>query len=144
MNSTNSSKPSPIAWLSGGSPPMTSTIAVFLTFNDLAALCQENGAVFDQTHEFVLQLLSEGKIDGLRIDHPDGLYNPRQYFERLRSSRNSSSGEGPCASPYYIVVEKILGSTEQLASDWPIHGTTGYVFANLVNSLFVDSNDQVR
>ncbi len=116
----------------------------FFDINDLAALCQENRAVFDQTHEFVLQLLCEGKIDGLRIDHPDGLYNPRQYFERLRSSRSSSSHEEPSASPYYIVAEKILGGTEQLAPDWPIHGTTGYVFANLVNNLFVDSNGQPR
>jgi (1->4)-alpha-D-glucan 1-alpha-D-glucosylmutase len=111
----------------------------FFDINDLAALRQEDETVFNQTHEFVLQLFCEGKIDGLRIDHPDGLYNPRQYFERLQSSRNSSAGKECNASPY-IVAEKILSGQEQLASDWPIHGTTGYAFANLVNDVFVDPN----
>ena len=110
----------------------------FFDVNDLAALRQENENVFKQTHEFVLGLLREGKIDGLRIDHPDGLYNPQQYFERLQCSGDSSAGEGCSASRYYIVAEKILTSDEKLAADWPIHGTTGYNFSNLVNRLFVD------
>jgi (1->4)-alpha-D-glucan 1-alpha-D-glucosylmutase len=108
----------------------------FFDVNDLAALRQENENVFNQTHEFVLQLLREGKINGLRIDHPDGLYNPQQYFERLQRG-NSSDGESR-AKNYYIVAEKILSANEKIAEDWPIHGTTGYNFANLVNGLFVD------
>ena len=109
----------------------------FFDVNDLAALRQENEDVFKQTHEFVLELLREGKIDGLRIDHPDGLYNPRQYFQRLQSG--TEAGGERNSNPHYILAEKILSGQEQLSRDWPIHGTTGYEFANLVNGLFVDS-----
>jgi (1->4)-alpha-D-glucan 1-alpha-D-glucosylmutase len=115
----------------------------FFDINDLAALCQDNHDVFDQTHEFVLELLREGKIDGLRIDHPDGLYNPRQYFERLQRGQASADGDSN-VKPYYVVAEKILTGEETLAQDWPIHGTTGYSFANLVNGLFVDPVDEKR
>jgi len=109
----------------------------FFDVNDLAALRQENEAVFNQTHEFVLQLLREEKIDGLRIDHPDGLYNPREYFQRLQCSATQTSPE--CAAKnHYVVAEKILTGEEQLSENWPIHGTTGYDFASLVNGLFVD------
>lgn len=107
----------------------------FFEVNDLAALRQENEEVFQATHEFVLQLLNEGKINGLRIDHPDGLYDPRQYFERLQCGVNEESGDG---KPHYIVAEKILTGHEELPAEWPIHGTTGYEFSNLVNALFVD------
>ena len=109
----------------------------FFAINSLAALRQESNAVFRSTHQFVLRLLREGKIDGLRIDHPDGLYNPRQYFERLQSSQSSALYEGSNAKTYYILAEKILTGDETLAQDWPIHGTTGYDFANLVDQLSV-------
>jgi len=110
----------------------------FFDINDLAALRQEDDTVFRQTHEFVLQLLREGKIDGLRIDHPDGLYNPRQYFERLQRGQAAAPGGGWNNEGCYIVAEKILTGEETLPQDWPIHGTTGYNFANLMNGLFVD------
>ena len=110
----------------------------FFDVNDLAALRQEDENVFKQTHEFVLELLRKGKIDGLRIDHPDGLYNPQQYFERLQCGDGSPRGEDCGAQRPYIVAEKILTSEEELPEDWPIDGTTGYNFANLVNGLFVD------
>jgi (1->4)-alpha-D-glucan 1-alpha-D-glucosylmutase len=110
----------------------------FFDVNDLAGLRQENEAVFVQTHEFVLQLLREGKIDGLRVDHPDGLYDPKQYFERVQSSGDSAANETRGAKSCYLVAEKILTGDEQLPEDWPIHGTTGYNFSNLVNGLFVD------
>ncbi len=106
----------------------------FFDVNELAALRQENEAVFTQTHEFVLQLLQQGKLDGLRIDHPDGLYNPRQYFERLQGE----TGEAGATHRFYVVAEKILTGDENLSQNWPIHGTTGYNFSNLVNGLFVD------
>ena len=116
----------------------------FFDINDLAALCQENVDVFKQTHELVLQLLCEGKIDGLRIDHPDGLYNPREYFERLQSSKTALDS-GICDSkPYYIVAEKILTGSETLTESWPIYGTTGYNFMNLVNGLFIDPGGERR
>jgi (1->4)-alpha-D-glucan 1-alpha-D-glucosylmutase len=111
----------------------------FFDVNDLAALRQEDKNVFNQTHEFVLDLLRKGKIDGLRIDHPDGLYNPQEYFKRLQCSGDSSASEGCSAKRYYMVAEKILTSEEKLGEDWPIDGTTGYNFSNLVNGLFVDS-----
>jgi (1->4)-alpha-D-glucan 1-alpha-D-glucosylmutase len=109
----------------------------FFDVNDLAGLRQENEAVFVQTHEFVLQLLRESKIDGLRVDHPDGLYDPKQYFERVQSAERSDG-----ARSYYLVAEKILTGDEQLPGGWPIHGTTGYNFSNLVNGLFVDSDSE--
>src|SRR3954466_5979260 len=65
----------------------------FFDVNDLAGLRQENETVFLQTHEFVLQLLREGKIDGLRVDHPDGLYDPKQYFERLQQQGKIAAEE---------------------------------------------------
>jgi malto-oligosyltrehalose synthase len=114
----------------------------FFDINDLAALRQEDDTVFRQTHEFVLQLLEEGKIDGLRIDHPDGLYNPRQYFERLQCGRGSRPDDSLNSKRYYIVAEKILSGEEALPQNWPIHGTTGYNSANLVNGLFVDSDSE--
>ncbi|HET8824506.1 MAG TPA: malto-oligosyltrehalose synthase [Terriglobales bacterium] len=111
----------------------------FFDVNDLAALRQENPQVFTETHDFVEQLLREGKVDGLRIDHPDGLYNPREYFCRLQCGLEAvASGQVCSAKPRYVIAEKILTDDEQLARDWPIHGTTGYEFATLVNGLFVD------
>ncbi|HKW19213.1 MAG TPA: malto-oligosyltrehalose synthase [Terriglobales bacterium] len=107
----------------------------FFDVNDLAALRQEDQTVFAQTHEFVLQLLRDGKVDGLRIDHPDGLYNPKQYFERLQRGDNFPSADG---KGYYVVAEKILAGEEEIPPGWPIYGTTGYNFSNLVNNLFVD------
>ena len=111
----------------------------FFDVNDLAALRQENPQVFTETHAFVEQLLREGKIDGLRIDHPDGLYNPRDYFGRLQCGIEAmATGQTCSAKPHYVIAEKILTDDEQLARDWPIHGTTGYEFATLVNGLFID------
>jgi (1->4)-alpha-D-glucan 1-alpha-D-glucosylmutase len=109
----------------------------FFDVNDLAGLRQENETVFLQTHEFVLQLLREGKIDGLRVDHPDGLYDPKQYFERVQGAERKDGGRS-----YYLVAEKILTGDEQLPETWPIHGTTGYNFSNLVNGLFVDPDSE--
>src|SRR5581483_9121638 len=113
----------------------------FFDVDDLAALRQESETVFQQTHDFVLQLLHQGKINGLRVDHPDGLFNPLQYFERLQRESNPSRRR---SKPYYVVAEKILSGDEKLSSDWPIHGTTGYAFSNLVNGLFVDATAEAQ
>ena len=109
----------------------------FFDVNDLAGLRQENEIVFTQTHEFVLQLLQQGKVNGLRVDHPDGLYDPKQYFERVQGSEGRNG-----ARSYYLLAEKILTGDEQLPENWPIHGTTGYNFSNLVNGLFVDRDSE--
>jgi (1->4)-alpha-D-glucan 1-alpha-D-glucosylmutase len=107
----------------------------FFDINDLAALRQEYRAVFDVTHRLVLQLVRDGTVEALRIDHPDGLYDPREYFDRLQ--------EG-CGKPTYVVVEKIVAPFENLPEDWAVHGTTGYRFANVVNGLFVDPAAEAR
>lgn len=108
----------------------------FFDINDLAALRTENESVFTHTHRFILELVARGKVDGLRIDHPDGLYDPAKYFQRLQNSL-AKEGEGTKKN-IYIVAEKILTGKEQLRKDWPLDGTTGYEFANLANGLFVD------
>ena len=108
----------------------------FFDINHLAALRTENESVFTNTHRFVLDLVAQGKVNGLRIDHPDGLYDPAKYFERLQQSLTSEV-EGQ-RRHVYVVAEKILTGQERLRRDWPLDGTTGYEFANLVNGLFVD------
>jgi len=108
----------------------------FFDINDLAALCAENENVFNQTHRLILDLVAQGKLDGLRVDHPDGLYDPAKYFEQLRSRLRTELG--PQNREAYLIAEKILTGSERLSKQWPIDGTTGYEFANLVNGLFVD------
>ncbi|MGA8539739.1 MAG: malto-oligosyltrehalose synthase [Terriglobales bacterium] len=118
----------------------------FFDTNDLAGLRMEDETVFQATHRLVLRLVAEDKVNGLRLDHPDGLYNPAQYFERLKASiaaaKQNSANESQDSPPHaseYVVIEKILTGSERLPADWPVCGTTGYDFANLVNGLFVDS-----
>jgi (1->4)-alpha-D-glucan 1-alpha-D-glucosylmutase len=112
----------------------------FFEVNDLATICVENETVFQATHHLVLSLVAQGKVDGFRIDHPDGLYDPAQYFERLQRSialaaNNSDSNDN---LSHYVVIEKILTGSERLPAEWPVSGTTGYDFSNLVNGVFVD------
>ena len=117
----------------------------FFDINDLAALRMEDERVFEATHRLALRLLEEGKIDGLRIDHPDGLYDPARYFSRLQEhfASNMAPVTGP-ARPVYLVLEKILADHERLPEHWPVHGTTGYRFANVVSGLFVDASAEAH
>jgi len=112
----------------------------FFDTNDLASICVENETVFQETHHLVLSLVADCKVDGFRVDHPDGLYDPAQYFERLQRSIalavNNSESNGNRS--HYVVIEKILSGPERLPAEWPVRGTTGYDFANLVNGVFVD------
>jgi len=108
----------------------------FFDINDLAALRTENEAVFENTHRFVLELVAKGAVDGLRIDHPDGLYDPADYFRRLREKL--ATGQEASRENFYLIAEKILTGKEQLRKDWPLDGTTGYEFGNLVNGVFID------
>jgi (1->4)-alpha-D-glucan 1-alpha-D-glucosylmutase len=101
----------------------------FFDINDLAGLRMELPELFDHTHSLVLHLLEGGTLDGLRIDHIDGLFDPKAYLKRLR---------GQAARPFYLVVEKILAHHESLREDWPVEGTTGYDFTNLVLALLLD------
>ncbi|WP_139315252.1 malto-oligosyltrehalose synthase [Mongoliimonas terrestris] len=100
----------------------------FFDVNELAGLRVEEPAVFDAVHRLPLALVREGILDGLRIDHIDGLADPAGYCERLRAA------VGPDVT---LHVEKILGADEVLPP-WPIEGTTGYETLNLINGLFVD------
>jgi malto-oligosyltrehalose synthase len=114
----------------------------FFDINDLAGLRMENPEVFAATHDFVFELIAAGDVEGLRIDHPDGLYDPAAYFARLqqRAARvlgRDMPNEAGGTLPLYVVVEKILAGYEFLPNDWPVHGTTGYDFANLLNGLFI-------
>lgn len=116
----------------------------FFDINDLAALRIEEPDVFKATHHFVLDLVKQGKVNGLRIDHPDGLYNPGEYFSRVQSSALERAIEAGEPLPLYLVIEKILAEHEQLPLEWPIHGATGYQFANLANSLLIDPSGEGR
>jgi (1->4)-alpha-D-glucan 1-alpha-D-glucosylmutase len=115
----------------------------FFDVNDLAGLRQEDLQVFLATHRLVSELVAKGSVTGLRIDHPDGLHDPVAYYRRLQEqiAPPGSAGDGG-REPLYVVVEKILAAHEHLPESWPVHGTTGYEFANLVSGLGVDSTSE--
>lgn len=101
----------------------------FFDINQLAGLRMERPEVFQATLRRLLTLIKEGRITGLRLDHPDGLYDPVAYFEALQKN----------AGPIYVVAEKILSAGEPLRKAWAIQGTSGYDFLNLVNHLMLDA-----
>jgi len=114
----------------------------FFDINELAAIRVEDPAVFDRTHALVFDLLGRGLVDGLRIDHVDGLYDPVTYLERLQERARAVCPETiSLEHPLFIVVEKILGPDESLPA-WPVAGTTGYDFLAMVNGLFVDAQNE--
>jgi (1->4)-alpha-D-glucan 1-alpha-D-glucosylmutase len=139
----------------------------FFDINELAAIRMENANVFEEAHQLIFELIRERKVTGLRVDHPDGLYNPAEYFYQLQRScfiqfclqasapspgqspleeftgrfydeTLSQNPSSPLRMPLYIVGEKILTKSERMPEDWPIFSTTGYVFLNSVNGIFVD------
>ena len=99
----------------------------FFDVGELAGVRMEDPEVWEVTHAKVVALAREGVIDGVRVDHPDGLANPRRYLERLRE-----------AGIERVWVEKILEPGERLRGDWPVEGTTGYEFLNEVTKVFLD------
>jgi (1->4)-alpha-D-glucan 1-alpha-D-glucosylmutase len=110
----------------------------FFNINDLAGLRIEMPELFEQAHRLVFDLLKNGSLQGLRIDHIDGLFDPKAYCRQLQE-RAEALGIGPL----YVVVEKILARYENLP-DWPIAGTTGYEFTNQVLGLFIDPRSERR
>lgn len=100
----------------------------FFDITSLVSLRVEDEQVFADTHALVLQWVASGALDGLRVDHPDGLRDPQEYFDRLRHA----------APQAWIVAEKILGADERLPAGWAVDGTTGYDFLNLADRLFID------
>ena len=110
----------------------------FFDVNDLAALRMNETAVFERTHQLILELVAAGHIDGLRIDHSDGLYDPQDYFERLQRCVRPHAD----APPLYVVTEKILATHERLPLTWQVHGTTGYDFTALASSWLVHAGSE--
>jgi (1->4)-alpha-D-glucan 1-alpha-D-glucosylmutase len=142
----------------------------FFDVNDLAALRMDNLEVFLETHRLVLRQLAEGKLTGLRIDHPDGLWDPAEYLARLQehfllalARRHASAlddedpgveeavlrllqeptdAAGHAGHPLYVVAEKILALDEELPREWAVDGTVGYDFLNALNGLFVERRNE--
>ena len=101
----------------------------FFNINDLAGMRMELPAVFRHAHARILPMIEDGTLDGLRIDHIDGLLDPKAYIDTLRAS---------VGVEFYLVVEKILAGHESLREDWKVEGTTGYDFTNLVLGVLVN------
>ncbi len=101
----------------------------FFDINELVSLRMEDRAVFTATHQRILECIADGTIQGLRIDHIDGLINPAGYLQTLQEKIHT---------PFYLIVEKILAFHEQLPADWPIAGTTGYDFMNQSYAVFLE------
>ena len=141
----------------------------FFDINDMAAIRIENPQVFADSHGLTLRLLAEGKVSGLRIDHPDGLWDPEAYFMRLQEGYLQAcveqrldepvTGYVPIAErldvlrqdtaqasewPLYVLVEKILSETEPLPFTWAVYGTTGYDFMYVLTNLFVNPANEAR
>src|SRR5215213_1882325 len=106
--------------------PETGRHRRFFDIDHLAGVRQEDPEVFAETHRLALELVGEGLVSGLRVDHPDGLANPARYLRRLREEGVER-----------VWVEKILDPGERLR-DWPVEGTVGYEFLNDACALFVD------
>lgn len=104
----------------------------FFEITGLAGVRVEDDAVFDDTHRLILELVHSGAVDGLRVDHVDGLADPKAYLERLREKAGADC---------YITVEKILGKGERLPADWPVSGTTGYEFIAALSDVLVEDEN---
>lgn len=104
----------------------------FFTINELIGIRIEDPEVLREHHRLLFRLLKEKKIDGIRVDHPDGLLDPRSYFQRLRKKHKG-----------LIFVEKILGFGEELPESWEVDGTVGYEFAHMLTGVFVEKNEDL-
>jgi (1->4)-alpha-D-glucan 1-alpha-D-glucosylmutase len=113
----------------------------FFDVNDLAAVRMNEPKVFDATHRLLFELIEQGIVAGVRIDHPDGLYDPQTYFDWLQARFRTN--DSPTDKPLYLLVEKILAAHERLPASWAVHGTTGYDFAGLIASWLVNTEASV-
>ena len=111
----------------------------FFSVNDLIGLRVEDPRVFEASHSLLFNLIREGKVSGVRIDHIDGLYDPLGYLQRLQSRLAPDEKAPADRENFYVVVEKILAADEPLPPEWPVAGTTGYDFLNTLNGLFIDA-----
>jgi (1->4)-alpha-D-glucan 1-alpha-D-glucosylmutase len=112
----------------------------FFDINTLAGLRVEDPAVFQATHRLLEELIRAGSVHAVRVDHPDGLFDPARYFDMLQDLAARAWGitRAPGDSPMYVLAEKILSIGERLPVEWRVHGTTGYNYLNDLNGLFVD------
>ncbi|MDP1866311.1 MAG: malto-oligosyltrehalose synthase [Bradyrhizobium sp.] len=110
----------------------------FFDVNTLAGLRVEDAGTFEAIHRLVKALIADGRLQGLRLDHIDGLRDPAQYFQRLR--RLIRDAQGNDAKPFYLVIEKILGEGEKLHPFSGVHGTTGYEWMNVITQVLVDDS----
>jgi (1->4)-alpha-D-glucan 1-alpha-D-glucosylmutase len=110
----------------------------FFDINDLISMHVEDPNVFTSMHRRIIEMVERGDVDGLRIDHVDGLWNTEGYLDRLQQAL--SSGAAQSNLRHYVVVEKILSPGESLPDSWPVAGSTGYDFMNAVNGLLVDAD----
>ncbi len=106
----------------------------FFDVNDLIGLRMEFPPLFESAHAKLIALIEEGLVDGVRLDHIDGLLDPKQYLLQLREATRNT------ASPLYLVVEKILARKEWISADWPVEGSTGYDYLALLNGLWVQED----
>jgi (1->4)-alpha-D-glucan 1-alpha-D-glucosylmutase len=125
----------------------------FFDINDLAAIRTEDVRVFNEIHSLIFDLAAEKLIDGIRIDHPDGLFDPETYFRRLQQvcadrlgiefkPQSKTGGQLHSTLPIYVVAEKILAPFETLEESWLVHGTTGYEFMDTLNNLVVAEENE--
>ena len=112
----------------------------FFDINTLAGIRVERQEVFDETHRLLGRLIRDGRLQGIRVDHPDGLFDPARYFDMLQALARDAAGVNAST---YVVAEKILSGRERLPR-WAVHGTTGYNFLNDLNGLFIDASEQRR
>ncbi len=110
----------------------------FFDINDLAAIRVELPEVFEATHRLIFELIKSGAVNGLRIDHVDGLWNPREYLGQLQRRYAELCGLGDRTDGLYLLVEKILMHGEHLRADWSVSGTTGYEFTNEILAALID------
>jgi len=111
----------------------------FFGLNELVAVRIENPEVFAARHARTIEWVKQGKVDGLRVDHIDGLRDPLEYLQRLQRIGTSAGRDDDGALNIYTIVEKITSGSETLPPEWPTAGTTGYDYLNAVNTLFIDA-----
>jgi (1->4)-alpha-D-glucan 1-alpha-D-glucosylmutase len=117
----------------------------FFDINGLVALRMEDAAVFEATHATLLRLYQQGLIDGMRVDHVDGLADPPGYCRQLRARLDELAPQRPSDAPKgpaWLVIEKILGAGERLPRDWAVDGTSGYDFMDEVSALLHDGSGE--
>ncbi len=112
----------------------------FFDVTELVSVRVEERPVFDETHRFLFERIKAGEVTGVRVDHPDGLRDPKTYFDWLQEAHRA----GGASRRLFVVAEKILSNGEQLSEDWAVAGTTGYDYLNYLNGAFVATESETQ